>query len=134
MTALAALTMMTGCAQHITVGRETPPAPTPGGYPDTVKMQIVSKWGYPCIVNSASGACEYKNARRPQFGIHNDGQLGYVKLVKPSGYPTYDEHAITTVKSAAPFPPIPDSFSLKGVNRCHDELRGEGWTSAHPVR
>jgi TonB family protein len=60
--------------------------------------------------------CEYQNATvLIEFGIAKDGRLVYVKVLKPLGYPTYDEHSIASIKSAAPFPPIPDSLSLKGV-------------------
>ena len=113
---IATLLLTTGCAQHITLGREAPIVPVPGSYTDVVRAHIYSKWGYPCILNPSTGGCEYKTATVVvEFGVHKDGRLGYVKVLKPSGYPTYDEHAIAAVKNAAPFPPIPDSFSLQGV-------------------
>jgi len=38
-----------------------------------------------------------------------------IRVLRQSGYPTYDQHAIDTVRAAAPFPPIPESFSTKDV-------------------
>ena len=41
--------------------------------------------------------------------------MAFVKVLTTSGFLIYDEYAAKAVKQAAPFPPIPDSISTKGV-------------------
>lgn len=115
-TALGVL-MMTSCApQQMGLSRETSATASTNTYPEIVKAHIRNYWGYPCISNADTNTCDYKDATVVvQFGVRKDGTLGYVKILKSSGYTTYDDHAVDTVKRAAPFPPIPDSFSLTGV-------------------
>jgi len=114
---LGLLSMTTGCAQqHIVLGRDTSATTTTESYPEVVKAHIRSRWGYPCIPSPTTSACEYKDATVVlQFGIRKDGTLAYVRVLKSSGYATYDDHAVETVRRSAPFPPIPDSVSLTGV-------------------
>jgi len=91
-------------------------SPTSNVYLDQVRRHIASRWGYPCVLNSATGECEYKDASVAlEFGIAKNGEVPMIRVLRPSGYPTYDQHAIDTVRAAAPFPPIPESFSTKDV-------------------
>ena len=50
-----------------------------------------------------------------EFGIAKDGKVPFVTVLRSSGYPIYDDYAVNAVKLASPFPPIPDTFSKKGV-------------------
>jgi TonB family protein len=85
-------------------------------YLDRVRRAIKEKWGFPCIKNPATHECEYKTTQLIiEFGIAKDGTVPFVNVVRQSGYPIYDDYAVNAVKLAAPFPPIPDSFSKTGV-------------------
>jgi TonB family protein len=85
-------------------------------YLDQVRRRIKDKWGFPCVKNDATRQCEYKTTQLVlEFGIAKDGKVPFVTVVRSSGYPIYDDYAVNAVKLASPFPPIPDSFSKKGV-------------------
>lgn len=84
-------------------------------YLDQVRRRIRDKWGYPCVKNDTTRECEYKTAQLVlEFGIAKDGKVPFINVVRSSGYPIYDDYAVNAVK-LADFPPIPDSFSKKGV-------------------
>ena len=88
--------------------------PTNNLYLAEIQKHITSKWGYPCVLDPATGTCEYKDgAVALEFSIADDGQVSSIRVVRPSGLPTYDQHAIDTVRAAAPFPPIPESSGTK---------------------
>src|SRR5262249_25344746 len=85
-------------------------------YLDRVRRAIKEKWGFPCVKNLATHECEYKTTQLIiEFGIAKDGRVPFVTVVRSSGYPIYDDYAVNAVKLAAPFPPIPDTFSRTGV-------------------
>jgi TonB family protein len=84
-------------------------------YLDQVRRRIKDKWGYPCVKNDRTRECEYKTAQLViEFGIAKDGKVPFINVVRSSGYAIYDDYAVNAVK-LADFPPIPDSFSKKGV-------------------
>jgi len=84
-------------------------------YLDQIRRRIKDKWGYPCVKNESTRECEYKTAQLIiEFGIAKDGKVPFINIVRSSGYPIYDDYAVNAVK-LADFPPIPDSFSKKGV-------------------
>jgi TonB family protein len=84
-------------------------------YLDQVRRRIKDKWGYPCVKNDTTRECEYKTAQLIiEFGIAKDGKVPFITVVRSSGFPIYDDYAVNAVK-LADFPPIPDSFSKKGV-------------------
>jgi len=109
--AIAALLLTSACAS-------APSEPLPPSldisasahpYFETVRRQIRQHWTYPCMKNAATGRCEYKNASvRVQLAIRPGGTLAYVDVTTSSGLPIYDEAALTAVRRAAPFPPVPD--------------------------
>jgi TonB family protein len=85
-------------------------------YLDQVRRRIKEKWGFPCVKNDATRQCEYKTTQLViEFGIAKDGKVPFVTVLRSSGYPIYDDYAVNAVKLASPFPPIPDTFSKKGV-------------------
>ncbi len=52
--------------------------------------------------------CTYRSTRVVvQLSILKDGQLHSVSVVEPSEHAAYNESAVTAVRAAAPFPPIP---------------------------
>jgi TonB family protein len=77
-------------------------------YLEGVRRRIKAKWGFPCVRNERTRECEYKTTSLVvHFGILRDGQLQFVEVVEPSGYPIYDDYAVNAIKLAAPFPPVP---------------------------
>lgn len=85
-------------------------------YLDRVRRMIKERWGYPCVKNPATRECEYKSAQLVvEFGIAKDGRVPFITLVRSSGWAIYDDYAINAIKLAAPFPPVPDSISPKGI-------------------
>src|SRR5205807_2304428 len=85
-------------------------------YLDQVRRRIKEKWGFPCVKNDSTRQCEYKTTHLViEFGIAKDGKVPFVTVLRSSGYPIYDDYAVNAVKLASPFPPIPDTFSKKGV-------------------
>jgi TonB family protein len=85
-------------------------------YLDRIRRMIKERWGYPCVKNADTRQCEYKTAQLVvEFGIAKDGQVPFVEVRRSSGWPIYDAYAVNAIKLAAPFPPVPDSISKKGV-------------------
>lgn len=88
------------------------PLDTPDGrysdYLERLRRRIKAHWGFPCVRNDATRACEYKTTSLVvHFGILRDGRLQFVEVVEPSGYRIYDDYAVNAIKLAAPFPPVP---------------------------
>ena len=85
-------------------------------YLDRIRRMIKEKWGYPCVQNTGTRQCEYKTAQLViEFGIAKDGKVPFVNVVRTSGYAIYDDYAVTAIKLASPFPPVPDDLSKKGI-------------------
>ena len=92
------------------------PDPRYSDYLEQVRRRIKEKWGYPCEKNEQTRVCEYRSTQLIiDFGIAKSGELVFVTLTRTSGHAIYDDYALNAVKLASPFPPIPDSFSKKGV-------------------
>ena len=43
------------------------------------------------------------------FSIKDNGEISGLKIVQPSGDPSYDESVLRAVKKSSPLPPPPDS-------------------------
>ena len=46
-----------------------------------------------------------------KFTILSNGQTEDIKIVKSSGYKILDKSAVSTIKKANPFPPLPDELN-----------------------
>jgi TonB family protein len=80
---------------------------------DRLRRKIKANWGFPCVRNEATRACEYKTATLVvHFGILKDGRLQYVEIVRSSGYPIYDDYAVNAIKFSTPFPTVPASMMV----------------------
>jgi TolA protein len=44
------------------------------------------------------------------FSIKDNGEITGLKIVQPSGDPSYDESVVRAVKKSSPLPPPPESF------------------------
>jgi len=49
------------------------------------------------------------------FSVRKDGSLGRIELVRSSGNPALDDDTITSLKLAAPFPPLPEKFEMEEI-------------------
>jgi outer membrane biosynthesis protein TonB len=87
------------------------PDPKYSDYLDHIRRKIKSKWGYPCVKDAETGACEYKTAQLViEFGIAKDGQVRFVNVVRASGWDIYDDWAVNAIKLSSPFLPVPDAL------------------------
>jgi TonB family protein len=86
-------------------------------YLDRIRRMIKAMWGYPCVKNTSTRACDYKTTQLViEFGIARDGVVPFVNVLRPSGYPIYDDYAVNAIKLAAPFPRVPPEMGgAKGV-------------------
>jgi hypothetical protein len=90
------------------------PDPDFAPYLQKVKRQIMAKWVFPCLKNPVTHACDQYDAQLlVVFGIHQSGRLQVIDLQVSSGYALYDDYALTAVKLAAPYPPVPPAILAK---------------------
>jgi protein TonB len=83
------------------------PEPKYQDYFNKVRERIKSKWVYP----REAGERGIEGELLIEFHIAKDGRLEYVSLRHSSGTPILDEAALTAVKLAQPFPPVPDDIA-----------------------
>ena len=77
-------------------------------YLERVRALVKKHWSYPCVKNTETRECEFKNGQLViQFGILRDGRLGFLELDRSTGFPIMDEFAANAIKLASPFPPLP---------------------------
>jgi TonB family protein len=75
---------------------------------EQVRRRIKEHWGYPCVKNLSTRQCEYLSAQLiVEFGILKSGRLQFVEIVRSSGYEIYDSYAVTAIRLADPYPPVP---------------------------
>lgn len=127
---VVAACLLAGCAAH-----ESPALPTSQDHADRAEAPVLSasnldpasrdylagvrqviavKLFHPGCVGgwwrSWLWHCEYKTTRvLVQLTILRDGQLRSVTVREPSEYAAYNDAAVSAVRAAAPFPPIPDT-------------------------
>jgi len=75
-------------------------------YFNTIRERIRSKWVYP----RPAGERGIEGNLVIDFYIANDGHLEHVQLTRSSGSVGLDDAALTAVKLAQPFPPVPDGL------------------------
>ena len=76
-------------------------------YFDRIRRRIQEKWIYP----REAGERGIGGQLVIEFAIRKDGWLQIVELKRSSGVEILDEYALTALKLAQPFPPVPDSVS-----------------------
>ncbi|HEU4438895.1 MAG TPA: energy transducer TonB [Methylomirabilota bacterium] len=92
-------------------------APIPLGTPEpkyldyfnTVRERIKSKWVYP----RPAGERGIEGELLIEFHIAKDGRLEFIELRHSSGTQILDDAALTAVKLAQPFPPVPDDIAKR---------------------
>ena len=94
------------------------PDPLYRAYFEQVRERINAKWVYPRSV----GERGIEGEALIEFHIAKDGHLDFCELRRSSGTALLDQAALTAVKLAQPFPPVPDrvatgSLAINGMFR-----------------
>jgi TonB family protein len=77
-------------------------------YCSDVAKKIDSFWNYPCVKTAGNSDCDFKNAQTTvEIYVARDGNLSSISILKKSGMPIYDFHAIEAIAFAAPFGVMP---------------------------
>jgi TonB family protein len=76
-------------------------------YFNKIRDRIKANWVYP----RPAGERDIEGELLIKFHIAKDGRLEYIELVHTSGTPILDDAALTAVKLAQPFPPVPDDIA-----------------------
>ncbi|OGW46497.1 MAG: hypothetical protein A2078_01715 [Nitrospirae bacterium GWC2_57_9] len=74
-----------------------------------LKIKVESVLKYPELA-AISG---YQGTLFVQFDIRKDGTLGNVEVLKSSGYKILDDEAVRSLRSAAPFQPLPKEWNME---------------------
>jgi protein TonB len=74
-----------------------------------LKIKVESVLKYPELA-AVSG---YQGALFIKFDILKDGSLGDVEVLKSSGYKILDDEALRSIRTAAPFQPLPDEWKME---------------------
>ncbi|MBI1737539.1 MAG: TonB C-terminal domain-containing protein [Candidatus Rokubacteria bacterium] len=86
-------------------------------YFSRIRPMIQSKWSFPCPDGDPAGRdCTRREGQLiAEMGVAKDGRLTYLVLLDSSGSRNMDDAALTAVKLAGPFPPVPDSVGRSGI-------------------
>ncbi|HEY7205779.1 MAG TPA: energy transducer TonB [Methylomirabilota bacterium] len=87
------------------------PEPKYQDYFNKVRERIKSKWVYP----RPAGERGIEGELLIEFHIAKDGRLEYIELRHSSGTQILDDAALTAVKLAQPFPPVPDDIAKRSL-------------------
>ncbi len=82
------------------------PDPNYREYMEKVKQRIYAKWGYPYEAQSRG----LQGKLVIEFHIARDGNLQFIELRQTSGEEILDGFAMTAVKLAQAYPPLPDAM------------------------
>ena len=83
------------------------PEPKYQDYFNKIRERIKSKWTYP----RQAGERGIEGELLIEFHIAKDGRLEFIALRNSSGVAILDDYAMTAVKLAQPFPPVPDEIA-----------------------
>jgi periplasmic protein TonB len=83
------------------------PEPRYQDYFNKIRERIKAKWTYP----RQAGERGIEGELLIEFHIAKDGRLEFIALRNSSGVAILDDYAMTAVKLAQPFPPVPDEIS-----------------------
>jgi protein TonB len=83
------------------------PEPKFQDYFNKVRERIKANWVYP----RQAGERNIEGELLIEFHIAKDGRLEYIELLDSSGTRILDDAALTAVKLAQPFPPVPDDIA-----------------------
>jgi periplasmic protein TonB len=87
------------------------PEPKYQDYFNKIRERIKSKWTYP----RQAGDRGIEGELLIEFHIAKDGRLEFIALRNSSGVAILDDYAMTAVKLAQPFPPVPDEIAKQSL-------------------
>jgi TonB family protein len=79
-----------------------------GKYREALVDKIKPYWKLPSYLKDNNYTCRVK------IFLSKNGDLLKLEIYQPSGNSDYDQRVINTVKSSAPFPPLPEGFEKMG--------------------
>lgn len=81
-------------------------------YTSHIKNGIMDHWAYPAeaLVSLLQGRTIVL------FSLASDGKIIYINITEGSGHDILDHEVIRAINNAAPFPPFPDSITVKRLN------------------
>ncbi len=95
----------TSVGQNKSTGRAKIPGPS-NEYLRSIMGKIEAARRYPRPAREQGR----EGTARLQLTINSSGEIKRLKLTVPTGYPELDRAARNTIRSAAPFPPLPDKL------------------------
>lgn len=81
-------------------------------YTSHIKNEIIDHWAYP----TEALASLVQGRIIVLFSLASDGKIIYLNITEGSGHDILDQEVIRAINSAAPFPPFPDSITVKRLN------------------
>jgi protein TonB len=85
------------------------PEPRYQDYFNKIRERIKAKWIYP----REAGERGIEGELLIEFHIAKDGRVAFIELRNSSGTAILDDAALTAVKLAQPFPPVPDEIAKR---------------------
>ena len=81
-------------------------------YTNHIKNKIMDRWTYPAeaLISLMQGRTIVL------FSLASDGKMTYLNITEGSGHDILDQEVMRAINSAAPFPPFPDSITVKRLN------------------
>jgi len=81
-------------------------------YTSQIEKKIMDHWKYPAeaLVSLMQGRLIVL------FSLASDGKMIYINITEGSGYDILDQEVLRAINSAAPFPPFPESITVKRLN------------------
>jgi TonB family protein len=81
-------------------------------YTNQIKKEIMDHWTYPAeaLVSLMQGRLIVL------FSLTSEGKMIFINITEGSGYDILDQEVIRAIDSAAPFPPFPESITVKRLN------------------
>jgi TonB family protein len=83
-------------------------------YTDAILTTVREHW-YPLISELRAASYEKSGTTVVEFVIKKDGILDKVRVAKPSGDERLDVTALSAIRQAAPFKPLPAEFKMKSM-------------------
>lgn len=81
-------------------------------YTQRIKQKIMQNWRYP----PEARAYLIEGSLVILFSLAKDGKMTHIAVTRTSGHEILDQEVIRAINKAAPFPPFPQSITVKKLN------------------
>jgi TonB family protein len=81
-------------------------------YTSLIKKEIMTNWRYP----TEALAYLMEGKLTVIFSLASDGKMTDISITKGSGHDILDKEVIRAINNAVPFPPFPESITVKRLN------------------